>query len=208
MARAVVLKRMVTKIDVIEIDSCLDETHTMDNTVTDHPVEEGFNISDHSRPNPDKVTLRCFVSNTPLSADQRTRAVRQGDIDFETSAAQGVEIGAVDGRGNDAYRKLAKLRQEGTLVEVVTSLKTYGTTATEGMTIESISIPRTRQNYDGLEFSISLKQIRIVRNRSTTQQVDKRTRKKKKEGAKTAEKPPEKKVTALKQLYRAGGGTR
>lgn len=195
MARAVVIVRRTSKISaegssVVEIDSCLEESHSLTNTVTDHPVEEGFNVSDHSRPNPDLVTLRCFVSNTPLSAEQRTRAVRQGDVDFRTSSESGVQIGATDGRGANAYLKLLKLRNEGTLVEVVTTLKTYGTTATEGMMIESLTIPRSKDNFDGLEFSINLKQVRIVKNRRTTdrKQKEKNTRKEKKDGQKTTEK--------------------
>ena len=206
MARAVVINRRTTKIDTIEIDSCLDETHQLSNTVTDHPVEEGFNVSDHSRPNPDVVTLRCFVSNTPLSSEQRSRAVRQGDIDFRTSAASAVQIGAVDGRGANAYTKLKKLRDEGTLIEVVTTLRTYGVSATEGMMIQEISIPRSKDNFDGLEFSITLKQIRIVKNRQTTdqQQKERNTRKEKKEGQKTTEEPVDKR-SALAKNYDEGG---
>lgn len=206
MGRAVVIARRTTKIDTIEIDSCLDESHQLTNTVTDHPVEEGFNVSDHSRPNPDLVTLRCFVSNTPLSTEQKTRAVRQGDIDFNTTAASGVQIGAVDGRGANAYTKLKKLRDEGTLIEVVTTLRTYGVSATEGMMIESITIPRTRENFDGLEFSINLKQIRIVKNRQTTdqKQKEKNTRKEKKEGQKTTSEPVDKR-SALAKDYDNNG---
>ncbi len=203
MARAVVMFRQIHKIESIEIDSCLEETHTLTNTVTDHPVEEGFNITDHCRPNPDTVSLRCFVSNTPLSQEQVARAVRQGDVDFTTSAAQAVDIGAQDGRGANTYTKLKKLRDEGRLIQVVTPLRTYGVSSTEGMVIEGITIPRTRFNFDGLEFSINLKQVRIVRNRSTldVRPRDKRTQKKKKEGNKTAtQEPPARKKTALKNI--------
>ncbi len=186
----------VTKIgDEVEVDSCLEESHTFDNTVTDHPVESGFNITDHSRPNPDTVTLRCMVSNTPLSVQQVQRAVRQGSVNFKTTAgsAQRLSVTGISGRGNDTYNKLQKLRVEGTLVTVVTTLRTYVKNSEGGMIISSISIPRTRQNYDGLEFSVTLKQIRIVTNRSTvdTNQKDKRTRPKKDTGAKTTEKTEE-----------------
>lgn len=194
-SRAVVLARKQIKIESIEIDSCLDESHQLTNTVTDHPVEQGFNISDHVRPNPDQVTLRCFVSNTPLSVDQTKSAVRQGAVNFDTTAPQ-----VIEGRGNQAFLQLKKLRDEGTLIEVVTTLKTYGVSKTEGLVIESLTIPRTRQNYDGLEFTIQLKQIRIVKNRQTrdTRPKDKRAEKKKKKGKKTTEeKPLESKLSAI-----------
>lgn len=202
MARAIVLVKRTTKIgDEIEVDSCLEENHVLENTVTDHPVEEGYNITDHVRPNPDRVTLRCFVSNTPLSTDQTKTAVREGSVDFETTAPE-----TIVGRGDDTYKKLAKLRAEGTLIEVVTTLRTYGLLATEGMAIESISIPRTRQNFDGLEFALSLKQVRIVQNRSSrqTKAKDKRRRPKKKEGTKPTQ-PPAKKGSLLSKIDDSSG---
>lgn len=206
MARAIILRKAV-KVevgDLIDIDSCLDETHTMTNTVTDNPVEEGFNVTDHSRPDPDVVTLRCFVSNTPFSTDQVKTAQRSGDVDFETTAPETIE-----GRGKNAFDKLKKMRDDGAIISVVTTLRNYTVSSTEGMMIQNLTIPRTRQNYDGLEFSVTLKQIRIVRNRSTTdvRAKDKRARQKKKDGNKPTE-PPQKKVTKLKRLYKAGGGTR
>ncbi len=198
----------VAAVDVIEIDSVLDESHTLTSTVTDHPVENGFNISDHSRPDPDTVSLRCFVSNTPLSAEQQSRAVREGDYQFQTSSLQDVPIGAVGSRGDSAYQKLKQLRATGALVKVVTSLTTYKTSDTEGMTITSISIPRTLQNYDGLEFTLALKQIRIVKNRSTTDQKQKvkKARPRVKVGAKpTTEVAPVDNRTAAAKIMDTGG---
>jgi Dit-like phage tail protein len=184
--RAIVLPRLC-KIDAITIDVCRDETHTLTNQVTDHPVEEGFNISDHSRPEPDTVTLSCFVSNTPLSLQQQTRAVQEGSVSFNTTSQQAVAIGAVNGRADDTFKKLKKLRDEGTLIAVVTTLRTYGLTSTQGMAIQSLSISRTSKNYDGLEFVVTLRQIRIVKNKQTTdrQSKDRRVPKKKNKGAQT-----------------------
>lgn len=172
--------------DNIVIDACREETHTLANTITDHPVEQGFNISDHVRPEPDVLTLTCFISNTPLSREQQSRAVREGSVQFETSAQEGRQIGAVGGRGEKAFERLKKLRDEGTLVSIYTNLRNYGVTQTEGMVIQSLTIPRTRENFDGLEFSITFKQVRIVRNRQTTvpRSTDKRVPPKQKQGAK------------------------
>lgn len=186
--RAVVMPRFTCKIgDAIEIDAVLDESHTLTNTVTDHPVEEGFNITDHSRPDPDQVTLTCFISNTPISDQQQERTVREGSVDFTTAALQDTEFSVVAGRGNDAYKKLKKLRDEGTLVQVVTTLTTYVKSSTSGMIIQSLTIPRTAKDIDGLAFTIVLKQIRIVKNRQTqdTTPKDKRTAKKKDKGEQT-----------------------
>lgn len=209
--RALFVTKMESDDGIVEVDSCLDESHQLANTITDHPVEQGFNVTDHSRPEPSRVTLRCFVSNTPLSVEQAQRSVRQGNVDFTTSAAQSANLSVkgIDGRGAETFNQLEKMRINGALLKVVTTLKTYAKSDTEGMMIESLAIQRTRQNYDGLEFTVQLKQVRIVKNRSTKQKnSDVRARPKKKGGAKTTEKKEEKKVTALKRLYRAAGGTR
>lgn len=186
--RAVVVPRRQAKIDTISIDACFEETHELSNTITDHPVEQGYNITDHVRPNPESLSMRCFVSNTPISTEQLSQAIKEGNVQFQSAAPQAVELGAIGGRADNAFKQLKKLRDDGTLVTIVTSLKTYGVSATEGLAIESISISRTVDNFDGLEFTIKLKQIRIVRNRSTQQtaQKDPRTRKKAKKGHKPA----------------------
>jgi len=188
-ARAVVkVKPRVCQIgDDILIDVCREETHTLTNVVTDHPVEQGENISDHVRPEPDKVTLQCFVSNTPLSQTQVLTAIRDGSFKFSTTQGQAIPIGAVDGRGGQTWLKLKKLRDEGTPAKVITTLTTYGATSTEGMVVESLTVPRTSKNYDGLEWSITFKKIHIVKNRATRQvkAKDTRAKPKSKKGAQT-----------------------
>jgi hypothetical protein len=177
--------------DVVEVDACIDETHQFSNTLTDHPVEEGFNITDHSRPDPDVVTLRCFVSNTPLNPEQQTRTIRSGSSEFQTTARAGVRLHAADGRGQSEFAKLLKMRNEGQLVKVATTLKTYESNDRGGMAIQSLNVSRTSKNYDGLEFSVTLKQVRIVKNKSTSDKKRKDTRKgqKKKEGSKVTKDP-------------------
>src|SRR5215471_12959330 len=61
--------------DAVEFDCVESENHELSNTITDHPVEVGFNPSDHSRPEPRRPTLEVVQSNTPLSgADGTDRA--------------------------------------------------------------------------------------------------------------------------------------
>lgn len=193
--------------DIIEVDACLDETHQLTNTVTDHPVEEGFNVTDHSRPNPDEVTLRCFISNTPITLDQKARTIKsKSGIQFETTSASGAELHADRGRAHEAFVKLKKMRDEGTLIKVATTLRTYESSATTGMAIMSLSISRQSRNYDGLEFTIQLKQVRIVKNRQTSDRSkkDPRTGKKKKEGNKVTKDGAEKDKAPLKSILEVG----
>ncbi len=182
-----------TQIGTIEIDVCREETHTLNNTVTDHPVEEGSNISDHSRPEPDQVNLTCFVSNTPLSSAQQQVANNQSANSAGLLNEDGsVQIVNVPDRGNRVFDALKKLRDEGTLIKVVTTLRVYGVTPSEGMMITGLTVPRKAANFDGLEFTLALKQVRIVRNRSSRQKnKEGNTHKKQSKGDQTPQGPKE-----------------
>lgn len=146
-----------TKIDTLKIDVTRVETHTFANEVTDHPVEEGANVSDHSRPRPYTVTMECLISDTPL-ADR-------SDGDSTPRIA--------------AFQKLRDLHETGAIVTIVTSLATY-----KDMAIESISIPRDAKGREALQFSVSFKHVRTVRNKLTRAKKtqDKRAAEKQKQG--------------------------
>lgn len=157
--------KIVTDSITITMHAVVLETHQLSNTVTDHPVEEGFNASDHSRPDPDRVTMDCRISNTPLSSGQATEAVRSGAFTFQTTTAAADaagNIGAVDGYAQKCWTDLRKLRDDGTIVKVVTTMGDY-----DSMAIESISLPRSAKYYDAISFTINFKRVRIVQNKLT-----------------------------------------
>lgn len=52
-------------IGTIWIDVALSEKHSLTADVTEHPVEEGVNITDHVRPQPRTVQLEGLVTNHP-----------------------------------------------------------------------------------------------------------------------------------------------
>lgn len=144
-------------------DATISEQHNESNTVTDHPVEEGVPVTDHSRPNPDRPTFECYISNSPVDPTQQSRAVQQAGFTFQSSSANNSKVGATQGYAQQAYEKLRKLRLQGTLLTVVSTVRTY-----KSMVIESISIPVSTWDKDALHFTITFKQIRVVKNKLTT----------------------------------------
>jgi hypothetical protein len=170
-------------------------------------VEDGTNISDHSRPDPDQVTLSCFVSNTPLSADQQRIADQQtADSPDLVNASGSTSIMELPDRGRRVFDALKKMRDTGALITVVTTLKTYGALADEGMMITSLNVSRNAGNYNGLEFNLTLKQVRIVHNRATALKPnkDKRARKKESKGAQ-APKPEDESQLSKDDIKLLGG---
>jgi hypothetical protein len=154
----------------VELDASVTETHSLANTVTDHPVEDGVNVSDHSRPEPDALTIEGIVSNTPFSTSTQTRAVNSGSVTFDTTSEANVPRDQ-PGYAEEAYRKLRQLRDEGVLCTVVTTLRTY-----TSMAITSVSVPRDSKTYDALRFSITFKRVVVVKNKLTRTRVSRDSR--------------------------------
>lgn len=188
MARVTVIARpgrISTDSVVITMHAVVSENHTLTNTITDHPVEEGFNVSDHSRPEPEVIQMDCRISNTPLSSTSATEAVKAGEFTVQTTTAAADAAGAIgdtDGYAFQQWRKLRDIRDAGTLVKVSTTLGDY-----DSMGIQSITAPRTAKNYDAVSFSITFKKVRVVQNKLTRTTVakDPRVQKKKAAGTKT-----------------------
>lgn len=182
-------------LESVIFDIVKSENHEMSNTITDHPVEDGVNVSDHVRNNPDKISFVAVISNTPLSQGQQSRAVRQGDFQLTTTAEDRGRIGNMDGLALAAWKKLRTMKEKGVLVTVSTTLQDY-----ESMAIESVSAPRDSKRYDALECTITFKKIRVVKNkltRNVQQSTDPRAQKKGKAGAQQAKPVEEKRTSTL-----------
>ncbi len=152
-----------TQIGTLVVDAVLGGGHTFAAEVTQHPVEEGADIADHTRPQPTEISLECVVSNTPLGASE-TRTVEQNRVQFTSTAPE-----FDPKRTTDAYRALIDFRDTGTLLTVVTPLDTF-----EDLVITSVAIPV--QSPDGLRFTVALRKIRIVKNKLTRVVVARDTR--------------------------------
>ena len=132
------------RIGVLTLDASVEETHTSASEVTEHPVEEGTNISDHIRPLPDTLEINGIVTNHPLFLLPSLRAPSpiQGDNQSQSD------------RVKAAYDKLQELQKSGELVRVITSLREY-----ERMAITGFSVIRNAPNGNVLNATISLREI-------------------------------------------------
>lgn len=122
-------------VDSVTFDAMVSEQHSGEVQVTDNPVERGIDVSDNIRPKPEQLQLDVLVSNSPLA-----RAL----------------LGSPNSpkRATEAFRVLRELRDAGTLVTVVTSLRTY-----ESMVIQKIDVTRNNKTGQALSAKIALRQI-------------------------------------------------
>ena len=137
------------KIGTISIDAFLEEKHHTQNTVSDIPVEDGYNISDNVFEEPDEIEINGFISSAwndsqfqsidNLKANAMTlhNALRDKVIEF-----------------NEKLKDLAKKRVP---ITVLTGLATY-----EDMIITSYDVPRDVETGSDLHFSMTLRKIKIV----------------------------------------------
>jgi hypothetical protein len=169
----------------IAADAVVSETHTRTNTVTDHPVEEGANISDHSRPEPDRVQVEIYVSDTPLSVEQMQRAqkfMQQAGIGAILDPSGQASVAAVPGYSRAVRDRLEQYQLTGQLVTVATAIKLY-----QSMVIESVTENRSAKDAEAFHATIAFKFIRVVQNKLTRRVVakDPRAQPKVKTGAQT-----------------------
>jgi len=194
-----------TKIDTIELDCTVSESHNGEVEVTEHPVEEGANITDHTRAKPVTLILEGIVSNTPLNNEQQTRKVKSAEgFTFETTAAASV-IAGQPGVAEAAFTKLQQLREKGVPITIITRFKTY-----TNMVMSSLVVPRNASTGECVRFTATFKNVVIVKNKTTTAAISKEPKAKAKiaKGKKVPETTaePTKKKSMLFTLDESTGG--
>lgn len=182
------LLKSVTKIDAIEVDATVSESHNGEVEVTEHPVEFGANITDHARPKAVMLTIEGIVSNTPLNRTQQRRKVNLGfSFSFETTTIADQIVGQ-PGVAEAAFAQLQAMRDNPQPITIATKYRTY-----ESMVITSLVVPRNASTGDAVRFTATFKQVVIVKNRLTTGVIAKEPKAKPKvsRGKKVPDKTPE-----------------
>lgn len=171
-------------------DVVFSETHNASSTVTEHPVEMGADVTDHVRPNVDRVMIEGFISNAPIYSDRGQRfqvpldiATYTPPISLNPVAALTNAVGGAiqnllspakpavaDIMGipnaadfvNETYAVLDDLRKTATLVDVYSPNWTH-----LGMIIEEFEMTKDQNDGTGATFKISLRQIITVQTTLT-----------------------------------------
>lgn len=172
---------------VLDIDAVVVESYDIGADVTEHPVEEGSDITDHSRPKLNVVSLECAITNQPITSPREhlgtTEAVElelpavtritwgaQGmagrrSSTEESAQSQGVRVLRFEDdfdRCREVFEQLEELRTNGTPIDVIGAR--FGDL--EGYLIVGLSFPV--ENDNGIVFTLDIKERRTAR----TQEVD------------------------------------
>lgn len=135
------------QVGLVQLDASVSETHTKTNELTDFPVDEGANITDHIRRVPEEIQITGMVSKTPLLllAGLRSSSPIDGELDNP------------DDRVERAYSELQRIMNASELITVVTTLKTY-----ENMAVTSIAATRDAQNGQTLNAVITCREVFVA----------------------------------------------
>ncbi len=171
----------------IEFDATLSENHPSSNVVTEHPVERGVNVTDHVRPEVDRVTLEVYVTNAPIKVprtnlDGATGGTSALELEVPTTGELPIAIpgigAALKGAGAfnrtisvkaqtlqfdefdrvaSVYHSLKFLQETAQLLTISTSLVEY-----ENFVIQSVTAPRQAGDGDAMKIQIEARQLRFV----------------------------------------------
>jgi hypothetical protein len=130
---------------VVAFDALITDATDLSVTITDHPIEDGADVSDHVRDDPDQLRLDIIVSQTPANIPDLVKTTAA--MDFF--------------RQEEAWQRLVDLLKRHAFVRVVTSVATW-----EDMVIQSLSRSRSSTVGQALEATIKVK--KIVKVKSST----------------------------------------
>lgn len=117
----------------------VEEGHSDDLEITEHPVEQGATINDHAYKKPAEVTLRGGWSNSSK------------------------EAGGNEGYVREMYAKLLELQEKREPFDLVTGKRAY-----KNMLIQSLAVTTDQTSETILLITATLKQVNIVQTQATT----------------------------------------
>lgn len=138
-----------TKIGVVTLDASISERHSKKNVITGHPIESGKDVTDHIRREPENIEINGIISNTPIFQVLRPGLGVKSPVDGDNSF--------LGDRASQADKAFRKTMEEGGLITVFTSLRTY-----KNMAISAYSVTRDKDTSNILQFTISLQEVIIV----------------------------------------------
>jgi hypothetical protein len=135
-------------VGVVQFDASVSEVHTDEMEITDHPVEEGSDISDHIRKMPITLEMNGVITNNPIVFLASARA--KSPVTTDT--------GNTSDRVGTGYDKLRELQETGERIDVATSLRDYS-----NMVIQSLSISRDVSTGNILDATLTLREIIVAK---------------------------------------------
>lgn len=150
----------------------LEETHTDELQITEHPIEQGANINDHAYKRPAEVVIRCGWSDSSFAGliagvRDAVGAIRTGIFNKEDFAPSLMELRDGSTFGSDyvsgVYNRLLALQESRVLFDVATGKRLY-----PNMLMRSLTMTTDGNSEFALMCTVVCRQVIIVQTQATT----------------------------------------
>lgn len=146
-----ILRQTIGGVAGIVVDATVAEEHITTAEVSDNPIEDGADVTDHVQMRPVQLTIDGVISDTPLGyavVGNIQNVIRTTETLFGGKS-----------RSIDAYNDLLALQRSREPFTVYTGLKRY-----ENMIMTELSVPRTAQTGNAIHFRCVMRQVTIVKS--------------------------------------------
>jgi hypothetical protein len=133
----------------------LEETHTDALEITEQPVEQGANITDHAYKRPAEVTIKCGWSNSPSRSNLLDGLV--GAVTSTITGVQALVSGNSESQVNQIYQNLLQLQSDRIPFDVYTGKRVY-----VNMLVKSLVVTTDKESEQALMVTAVLQQIIIA----------------------------------------------
>lgn len=145
-------RKAIGSIGDLVLDARISENHQLSNDVTQYPIEEGSNITDHVRNRPFVLTMTGHVSDSPIEYYGLSSSLNS--LSGET-------------RSSSAFDQLVSIYNGKKLVDVQTTLNLY-----QNMSIQDLIFPRDNTVGQELRFTATLIQVTKAKTEFATVNID------------------------------------
>ena len=131
------------------------ERHFDEMEITDHPVEQGAQISDHAFKRPAEVVIECAWSNSPVRSDVLSGLA--GAVTGTVTGAAALFTGTSQDEVRDVYRRLLELQQSAQRFDVFTGKRAY-----TDMLLKSLVVETDKETENVLRVTATCRQVLIA----------------------------------------------
>lgn len=199
----------------VDFDATVKELHASSAIATEHYVEDGVALTDHVRPERDRLSAEAHVTNTPIRTisgaedgavsafqvttqatgfDRLAKVKRNGQVDQATRESSDNDFNAnvlqwpsEFDRVTDVYTVLRDLMVEGIELTILTSLRQY-----DSMVLVDMGAPRDGgDNSNAIMFSLEFVEVRKAQTETvdSPEPLETRAERRRRRGAQATEEP-------------------
>lgn len=162
--------------DILPIDCTVSRSTNFENELTQHPVEDGPDVTDHIRSKPITMQIEGIISESPLGIEGQKAGLVSSGASYANRAVGGFKgaagstiVGAGAGKlgaklfqSGGSPAELGRKALENLITQKIRFRIAIGTRILDNMVMTRLSIPEDNQIGQALKFTATIQQIMVV----------------------------------------------